>query len=642
MSLTAQAPSPARPAPKRALKPGARLWAIRVLILITVVFTIRYFYWRVGWTMNPAAKWFFYTFLVAEMLNFIEAALFYITTWKPTNRSPRPVILERTVDVFITTYNEPVSLLRETALCAVSIEYPHKTYILDDGDRLEIADLARELNCTYISRKERTGAKAGNLNNALRQTQSEFIVTLDADHVPMPGLIGELIGFFAEPRVGVVQTTQDFYNLDSFQHRMRVEKEKGWQQQELFFSVIQPGKDGYNATFYCGSPAMLRRSALEEIGGFATESITEDMHTGLRLQKKGWSVEYYNHTVARGLAPQTYRGFATQWQRWGQGAMQVLRKENPLFGRGLSFGQRLNYFASFYFYWMSFQKFIYIATPIFCLVSGIFPLIAVPRVFAIYFLPYFLLNVFSTAALQGGFSGFWLSEEFNLIKMPVLMATSLGFFRREVPFKVTPKARDTSARWTEVWLQSLLLIGVLVALGFGFWKVSQTTPEGYYFWALVVNIICAIFYILLFVPVIWRAFRHKELRASYRFPSHLDVPVLFGYNAEGGGHVVGRGFARNLNRNGFSITQKDAVPMGATVAVELSLPNGTIHAHARVVRNVEFFKGENKRTSSGLVFEQIDPLDQDSISKHLFWEVAPRHGNILTMTRRSQARGART
>ncbi|MGB7228343.1 MAG: hypothetical protein WBD26_11380, partial [Candidatus Acidiferrales bacterium] len=135
---------------------------------------------------------------------------------------------------------------------------------------------------------------------------------------------------------------------------------------------------------------------------------------------------------------------------------------------------------------------------------------------------------------------------------------------------------------------------------------------------------------------------HKELRATYRFPSHLDVPVLFGYNAEVGGHVVGRGFARNLNRNGFSITQKDAVPQGTILAVELSLPIKTIHAHARVVRNVEFFKGENKRVSSGLVFEQIDPADQDAISKHLFWEVAPRHGSILSMTRRSQARGAQT
>jgi len=639
--MSSLAPSQAadRRAPKRALKPGARLWMIRILIVAAVILTIRYFYWRVTDTMNPAAKWFFYLFLVAEMLNFIEAALFYFTTWKPTNRTARPVMSGRTVDVLITTYNEPVNLLRETILCASSIEYPHETYVLDDGNRPEVAEIARELNCKYITREDRTGAKAGNLNHALKQTGGEFIVTLDADHVPMPGLIDELIGFFADSSVAVVQTTQDFYNLDSFQHRTHEEREKAWQQQELFFSVIQPGKDGYNATFYCGSPAMLRRSALEQIGGFATESITEDMHTGLRLQKRGWKVLYYNRTVARGLAPQTYRGFATQWNRWGQGAMQVLREENPLFGRGLSFGQRMSYFASFYFYWMSFQKFVYIATPIICLVAGIFPLIATPLTFAMYFIPYFLLNIIATASLQGGLGGFWLSEEFNLIKMPVLMTTIAGFFKKEVAFKVTPKARDRSARWTEIWLQSLLLLGVLVALGFGFWRLAHIAPHGYYFWAIVVNMVWATFYIFLLVPVIWRAFHHKELRAVYRFPSRLDVPVLFGYNDDGG-HVVGRGFARNLNRNGFSITQKAGIPFGTIMAVELSLPSGTIRAHARVVRTREFFRGQNKRVSTGLVFEQIEPADQDAISKHLFWEVAPRHGSILRLTRRSQARGA--
>ena len=628
------------PPPRKQLKPGPRLWAIRLIIVFALIFTVRYFYWRVDATMNPAAKWFFYIFLVAEMLNFIEAALFYFTTWKPTNRHQRPPISGRTVDVLITTYNEPVSLLRETVLCAVSLAYPHKTYLLDDGDRPEVAELARELNCSYISRKDRVGAKAGNLNNALKQTDGEFVVTLDADHVPMPDMVEQLIGFFEDPTVGVVQSTQDFYNLDSFQHRTHIEKQRAWQQQELFFSVIQPGKDGYNAAFYCGSPAILRRKALDEIGGFATESITEDMHTGLRLQKKGWKVAYYNRTVARGLAPQTYRGFATQWHRWGQGAMQVLRKENPIFGRGLGFGQRLSYFASFYFYWMSYQKLIYIAIPIFCLLSGIYPLIATPKTFAIYFMPYFLLNIIATASLQGGLRGFWLSEEFNLIKMPVLMTTIAGLFRNEVAFKVTPKARDTSARWTEVWLQGLLALGVIVALGVGSWKLAHTAP-GYFFWAILINVVWAAFYLLLLIPVIWRALRHKELRATYRFPNRLDVPVLFGYNSDGDGHVVGRGFARNLNRSGFSLTQKSPIAPGTILALEINLPTGTVHAHARVVRNREFFRGENKRVSSGVVFEQIDPTDQDAISKYLFWEIAPRHGNILKLTHKSQTRSAR-
>lgn len=617
-----------------------RLWLIRVLIFLALIFTARYFYWRIGQTMNPAAVWFFYLFLAAEMLNFVEAALFYFTTWRPTHRDPQPPIPGKSVDVFITTYDEPVSILRETVLCAESLQYPHKTYLLDDGVRAEVKELASELGCNYIGREDRSGAKAGNLNNALKESDGEFIVTLDADHVPMPDLIDQLIGFFADPKVAIVQSTQDFYNLDSFQHRTHWERQRSWQQQELFFSVIQPGKDGYNATFYCGSPAMLRRKALEDSGGFAGESITEDMHTGLRLQKKGWKVLYFNRTVARGLAPQTYRGFATQWERWGRGAMQVLRAENPLFGQGLSFGQRLSYFASFYFYWMSYQKFIYIATPIFCLLSGIFPLVATPRAFAIYFLPYFILNIVATASLQGGLRGFWLSEEFNIIKMPVLMKTITGVFRREAAFKVTPKAQDSAASWSEVWMQILLLLGVVAAAIVGGWKL-QVAPRGYIFWALVVNVLWAVFYIGLLIPVIWRALRHQELRGTYRFPHRLDVPVLFGYNAPGGGHVVGHAFARNLNRNGFSLTQKSAIPQGAILAVEMNLPKGTIRAHARVVRNQEFFRGQDRRISSGLVFEQIDPADQDAISRHLFWEVAPRHGRILNLTRISQLRGRR-
>lgn len=630
--------------PIPAHRPGSnvasRIWVIRVIILFAVIFTVRYFYWRVGRTMNPAAKWFFYLFLVAEMLNFVEAALFYFTTWKPASRIPQPAIPGKSVDVFITTYDEPISILRETVLCAVSLRYPHKTYLLDDGARREVEELAGELGCKYVAREDRTGAKAGNLNNALKLSDSEFIVTLDADHVPMPDLIDQLIGFFADPQVAIVQSTQDFYNLDSFQHLIHWEKQRAWQQQELFFSVIQPGKDGHDATFYCGSPAMLCRKALESVGGFASESITEDMHTGLRLQKKGWKVLYYNRTVARGLAPQTYRGFATQWQRWGRGAMQVLRNENPLFGRGLSFGQRLSYFASFYFYWMSYQKFIYIATPIFCLLSGIYPLVATPRIFAIYFLPYFLLNIAATASLQGGLRGFWLSEEFNIIKMPVLMKTIVGLFRREAAFQVTPKAQDAAAKWTEVWMQSFLLVGIVAALVVGGWKLDHA-PPGYFFWAIAVNMLWGIFYVGLLIPVIWRAVRHRELRGTYRFPNRLDVPVLFGYNTAGGGHVVGRGFARNLNRNGFSLTQKSAIPLGAVLGVELSLPSGTIRAHARAVRHQKFFHGQNQRVSSGLVFEQIDPADQDAISKHLFWEVAPRHGAILRLTRTSQTRGAR-
>ena len=629
-------PGPAEPrqdASRRQLKQAFT----RLTILLAVIFSVRYFYWRAHDTQNPLAMWFFYVFLAAELLNFLEAALFYVTTWKPSRQGARAPLPNRTVDVLIATYNEPVSLLRETVICAVAMKYPHKTYILDDGNRAEVRELARQFGCGYFARTERRHAKAGNLNNALKLTDGEFIVTLDADHVPMPDLIDQTIGFFGDPAAAAVQTSQDFYNLDSFQHLTEWRRQYAWQQQELFFSVIQPGKDGYNAAFYCGSPAMLRRKALEDVGGFATETITEDMHTGLRLQRKGWRVIYYNRTLARGLAPQTYTGFVTQWHRWGHGAMQVLRQEKPIFGKGLTFGQRVCYFASFYFYWMSYQKLLYVLTPIFCLLTGIFPLVADPAAFVRYFLPYFLLNLLATAPLQGGLRGFLLSEQFNLAKMPVLMKSVAGLFRRESHFAVTPKSRAPGARWADVGFHLVLLAGLVVGIVVGGWRLYRAAP-GFQYWVLVVTLLWAIFYLLLTTPVVWRAVVREELRSSYRFPRQLHLPVTFAYVSTTGERKNGQTYARNLNRSGFSVTCDYAIPQGTLLEVELKLSRRSIRARGRVIHSRNLRVRGKRRVVNGVQFEQIDPIDQDEISKFLFWEIAPRHGNLLRLTKTTQSK----
>ncbi len=612
-----------------------RLATVRVLMVLAAAASIRYFYWRIAHTYNPIAKWFFYIFLVAELMSWAEAALFYFSTWKPTRWAAPPPLPGRTVDVLIATYNEPVELLRETLVCAVSIRYPHKTYVLDDGNRYDVRELAREFGCGYIARSSREHAKAGNLNNALRFTSGEFIVTLDADHVPMPDLIDRMIGFFANSGVGVVQTPQDFYNLDSFHHHTDWRDGYAWHQQELFFAVIQPGKDRFNAAFYCGSPAMIRRRALEEVGGFATESITEDMHTGLRLQKKGWRVLYYNRTLARGLGPQTYTGFATQWHRWGVGAMQVLRREKVLWTSGLSLGQRICYFCSFYFYWLGFQKFIFLLTPIVSLLAGVFPLVAEPSEFAHYFGPHFAINILVLAMLQGGLRSFLLSEQFHIIKFHVLMNTVVGLFRREHRFQVTPKSRSSSPRWVEVWPQ---------IVGFGLANLAvivgtvrlYSAARGYQFWALVVNLFWAGFFVFLTMGIIRRALQSRELRSTYRFPSQLDVPAVVRL-AESAEDAAEKVFARNLNRTGFSITRDQPIAVGQQVEFELRLPTGpVIRGRGRVVRNQTYLCNNQERISSGLRFEEITPRDQDEISKYLFWEIAPKHGSILRLTRRAQ------
>lgn len=619
------------------LPPGRHMPFVRhLLAVLGLIAIVPYFYWRVVYTANPAAMWFFYLFLAAEGLNILESILFYATTWKAGTRVLQPTLPGRSVDVFIPTYNEPAMLLRDTLLCALAIRYPHRTWVLDDGNRREIKDLAAELGCGYLARTERSHAKAGNLNAALGRTTGEFIVVLDADHVPLPGMVDEMIGFFADPKIAVVQAAQDFYNLDSFQHRTNWKARYAWQQQELFFGVIQPGKDAFGAAYYCGSPAMLRRSALQEVGGFATETITEDIHTGLRLQRRGWDVAYLNRTLARGLAPQTFVGFVTQWKRWGTGAMQVLRAENPIFGKGLDFGQRLCYFASFYFYWMSYQKLIYVVTPIFCLLTGIYPLVAVPRTYLLLFTPYLVLNVAASAALQRGLGSFLISEQFNVLKIPVLMGAMRGLFRRKAEFQVTPKSRAGGAHWTDLRLLLTVEVVSVPAVVIGIWRLIHATP-GYPFWAVVVNLVFAIFYFFLIGPLLVKALRKQEQRVAYRFPGLLQVPVQFSYVNLKGTLVTGGSFARNLNRTGLSLTLTAPIAAGTRLDLELRLPDRRIKAATVVVREQAIDADGRERHSHGLRFTRIAEADQDAIAMYLFGKVAERHGQMLYVTASSQA-----
>jgi cellulose synthase (UDP-forming) len=635
------AEGPASATPESSLSPHyqLKLAATRLAMVLATVFTARYFYWRASSTLNPVARVFFYAFLVAEALSFLESLFFYFIAWSPTRYARPRVLMGKTVDVFIPTYNEPVELLRETVVCAVNIKYPHTTYVLDDGNRDEVRRLAEEFNCVYLARRDRSHAKAGNLNNALRHSSGEFIVTLDADHVASPDLIDETIGFFADQDVAIVQCTQDFYNLDSFQHVVNWKRRVGWQQQELFFSVIQPGKDRHNATFYCGSPGLIRRSALEEIGGFPTGTVTEDMHTSLRLQKKGWRVLYHNKTLARGLAPQTFNGFATQWQRWGQGSMQVLRTEKVLGSPELNWRQKLCYLSSFYFYWMSFVKLFFVLTPVISLAFGMFALTTDPESYANYFLPYFCLNLACSILLQGGVTNFLKSELFNLLKMHVLIKSPLGLFRRKMAFKVTPKAQSAGAKVSELLLPLGLIVLLAASLGAGMIRIEHVPRWGYFFWALAVNIAWSIVFLLMMAGVVWRSLDRKEARISYRFRCHLDIPARLTYIGADGLIISREDFARNLNRSGVSVTLDNAIVPGTKVSLELWLPDYTIRAEAEVVRNYVYRRKEKGqiKTSNGMRFTSISAADQDEISKYLFWEIAPKESAMLRLTHGTQA-----
>lgn len=262
-----------------------RFAVIRVLALLSVILGTNYVVWRWLESVNWEAWWIAVPLLIAETYSLIDTFLFCLTMWRARER-PRPTSPPQgTVDVFITTYNEPPDLVMATARAAKRIAYPHETWILDDGARPELRRAAEAAGVGYLTRSEDwTGkprhAKAGNLNNALFQTDGEFLLILDADQVPDPLILHRTLGYFADdPDVALVQTPQYFINVD--------EADPLGSQAPLFYGPIQQGKDGWNAAFFCGSNAVLRREALMQLGivGYVSE-ITESTQQALRASER--------------------------------------------------------------------------------------------------------------------------------------------------------------------------------------------------------------------------------------------------------------------------------------------------------------------------------------------------------------------
>lgn len=273
----------------------------RIVLYTFFAVGVIYLYWRTG-TFHPDHPVFSRLLYAAEVFGFFTALLNAFMTWRLTVRTSPPPPPGLSVDVFIPTYNEELAVVRRTVLAAKAMDYPHQTWVLDDGNRPEMRALATELGVRYLARADNTHAKAGNLNHALQHSRADFIATFDADHAPRRDFLLKTLGFFADERVAFVQTPQDFYNLDSFQNRTDERQRWAWSEQSFFFRIIQRGKDYWNSAFYCGSCAVIRRRALDDIGGFATGTVTEDIHTSLRLHKRGWHSVYLPESLAYGIA----------------------------------------------------------------------------------------------------------------------------------------------------------------------------------------------------------------------------------------------------------------------------------------------------------------------------------------------------
>ncbi|HEY60497.1 MAG TPA: glycosyltransferase [Anaerolineae bacterium] len=436
-----------------------------IFSFLSSIYFIYYIWWRATATLNPDLPFFSWVLWSAEAFGLVSYFLF---SWITRNIAPKIPYTKPAkglkVDIFIPTYDEDLDIIEATLVGCQKIQYAHTTYVLDDGNRAEVKKLAQNQECVYITRPTHENAKAGNINYALQQTDGEFIVVLDADMVPQPNYLERTLGYFKDKKLALVQLPQEFYNWDSIQHGS---KGTYWHEQSLFFRVIQPGKNYSDSAFWCGSPSVIRRSALLEVGGVATETITEDIHTTVRLHSRGWKTMFVNEPLAFGIAPQTIKAFLLQRLRWAQGTMQLYRsKDSPLWVRGLTMKQRLSYLSSFLAYFEAFQKLILLLTPILILSFDIFPMDVDLIPFMLRWVPYFILNIFANQLEGRGVFNYFKTEKYNLLKTIIFIQSTFTLFgKKSLTFRVTPKTTDSSVyrheRISIRWYMGIL--GVIVA-----------------------------------------------------------------------------------------------------------------------------------------------------------------------------------
>lgn len=469
----------------------------QVFLALGTTIVLRYVYWRTTSTLPPINQPENFIpgviLYIAEMYSVAMLALSLFTVSDPLDRPSPPVLPDDelpTVDVYVPTYNEERQILAVTLASAKAMDYPRDklaVYLLDDGGtdqkcnssdpasaiaaqrrRVDLQELCLGLGVTYLTRARNEHAKAGNLNAALPKTRGELIVVFDADHAPTRDFLRETVPFFElDPKLFLVQTPHFFINPDPLEHNLET-FERMPSENEQFYGVVQRGLDKWNAAFFCGSAAILRRRALEITNGFSGVSITEDCETALELHSRGWNSIYVSRPLIAGLQPETFASFIGQRSRWAQGMIQILILKNPLFKRGLTMAQRLCYVSSPLFWFFPFARLIFLFSPLLYLFFGLQIFDASGNEFAAYTATYMAINLMIQNYLYGKYRWPWISELYEYIQAIYLFRAIISVLMspRKPTFKVTSKgetldeAQISELGWPFYVTYLLLIAGV--------------------------------------------------------------------------------------------------------------------------------------------------------------------------------------
>lgn len=451
-----------------------------LLVSLSLLATLRYGYWRLTTTLifeSPAAWVCGLLLLLAESYTWVILIQGFVQTVMPLRRQPVALPADPanwpSVDVMIPTYNEPLRIVRATVLAALRLDWPAdrlKVYLLDDGRRENFRAFAAAAGVGYITRADNAHAKAGNLNHALTRTDGEFIAIFDCDHIPARSFLQITMGWLVrDPKCALVQTPHHFFSADPFERNLntfgRVPGESA-----LFHRLIQDGNDLWNASFFAGSCAVLRRAPLEEIGGVAVQTVTEDAHTALKLHRRGYHSAYLNVPQAAGLATESLAAHIAQRIRWARGMIQIFRTDNPFLGRGLSFFQRVCYANAMLHFFHGLPRLIFLTAPLSYLFFQLHIIHAEAITLAAYVIPYLAHATLANGKIQGAVRhSVWAAVYESVLSWYINLPTLLALINPKLgKFNVTPKGgMRTQASFDWSIAKPLLVVLVLNVIGFG-------------------------------------------------------------------------------------------------------------------------------------------------------------------------------
>ncbi|WP_062203025.1 UDP-forming cellulose synthase catalytic subunit [Aureimonas sp. AU12] len=598
-----------------------------VFLAISTTVVLRYAYWRTTATLpspDDLANFIPAVILyLAEMYYIVLLAMNLFVVSDPLSRGQAPQLEDADlprVDVFVPSYNEASDILALTLSSAKVMDYPAdklRVFLLDDGGteqkRLsrdakaaaaalarheELQRLSADLGVTYVTRARNTHAKAGNLNAGLAASNGELVVVFDADHAPAREFLRETVGYFRrDPKVFLVQTPHFFSNPDPIEKNLRT-FETMPSENEMFYGTIQKGLDKWNAAFFCGSAAVLRRAALEQVGGFSGVTITEDCETALDLHSRGWKSVYVDKPMVTGLQPETLSSFIGQRSRWCRGMLQILFLKNAALVPGLTGAQRICYLSSSLIWFFPVMRMIFMVAPLLFIFFNLKIYDVSTEEFFAYTLTYLAISSLIRNYLYGRVRWPWMSELYEYVQSVYLFRAIISVILnpRKPTFNVTSKG-DTlqDDRLSEIALPYFAIFAVLLgAMGYAIYRY-QTEPEigG----ILLVVAGWNLMNLLLASAALGVVTERRERRLSPRLVSNRRAELVVD------GHVIPV-TVEDISMGGAKVSPHGVLPaLAAQAAAELKVSTKTGEVLGMLPVSIRSIGTEGDATMLGLHYE---------------------------------------